>query len=457
MTSHASNRFTLALLVTAMLGAAPIKAETFQMVVPPGQEKQLGAMVGVGDVVFPGPCRLGSATIVKSVVRLTYRCGKATLPLLLHPPTYKGVALGKTQKFVIAVGKTDEVTAAVPKGFIEALSAHIQKSEARWHWMKVQGDHQAAESHMLPTPTAAAAPAGQALDPRHVEMFERGAALYRVQKHAEALQIFLELARENNRFGGVLGMIVANLAPTKPKAPKVAEYVAAAEAAPDDLLSQYVAGVAAHYSSHYIAKTIAEKRSLYETCIRFLEKTRPTLEFEPRVFIYLAVSHYRLGNQEEAEVLIEKAVAIAKYDPDAYYCRAEIFHRTDVDRSLEDLETYLVMTKKFAKAGGWAADEKIVRVETMRDYLKRVKAGEETMAEIFDPLASDSPGTVAPLVPEPKATPPPEPPSEAAQALAEPQTFMRWVLLIGAVAALIVGFTLWRRRDAPQPDTSADA
>ena len=449
------NRHTL-LLLTALVSATPASAETFQMVVPPGQEKQLGVMAGVGNVVFPGGCRLETATIVKSLVRLTYRCGatKSALALVLHPPDYTGAALAKTDKFVVAQGADD--TAAPPEGFVKALTARIRAGEARWHWMKVQGDHQAAESHMLPTPPAADAPTGKALDPRHVEMFERGAALYRKQKHADALDVFLQLARENNRFGGVLGMVVANLAPTKPDAQKVAEYVSAAEAAPDDLLSQYVAGVAAHYSSHYIAKTTEDKRTLYETCIRFLDKTRPALEFEPRVFIYLAVSHYRLGHQAEAEALIDKAVAIAEHDPDAYYCRAEIFHRTQVERSLADLEMYLVMTKKFAKAGGWAADEKIQRVETMRDYLKRVQAGEDILTEIFDPLASDSPGTVAPLVPEP----PPSPPSETAKALAEPKTFMRWVLLIGAVAALLVGFALWRRRDpatTPEPPTDSGA
>lgn len=453
MTSTAPKCFTLALLVATLAGAAPVKAETFQMVIPPGQEKQLGTMAGVGNVVFPGACRLEAATVVKSLVRLTYRCGpdKRPLSLVLHPPTYAGDALAKTDKFVLTRGAADGM--APPEGFIEGLTERIRAGEARWHWMKVQGDHQAAESHMLPTPPAAEAPVGQALDPRHVEMFERGAALYRKQKHAEALEVFLTLGRENNRFGGVLGMIVANLAPTKPNAAEVAEYVAAAEAAPDDLLRQYVAGVAAHYSSHYIAKTVEEKRRLYETCIRFLDKTRPTLDFEPRVFIYLAVSHYRLGNQVEAEALIDKAVAIAEHDPDAYYCRAEIFHRTEVERSLADLEMYLVMTRKFAKAGGWAADEKIQRVETMRDYLKRVQAGEDTLTEIFDPLASDSPGTVAPLVPEA----PPAAPSETAQALAQPETFMRWVLLIGVVSALLVGFVLWRRRDTPPSDSGPDA
>ncbi|MGB0590672.1 MAG: hypothetical protein ACPGU1_13420 [Myxococcota bacterium] len=432
--------------LTAFVLTGVAYAETFQRVVPPGQERQLGVMVGVGKVVFPGGCKLDSATVVKSVIRVTYRCGAKGTPveLMLHPPEHTGDILATTGKFVLT--RTPGDKGPLPEGFITALAERIRANEARWYWMKVKGDHQAAKSHLLPTPPKTSEAPAQALDPRHVKMFEAGAALYREQKHAEALVLFLELARENNRFGGVLGMVVANLAPTKPNSAKVAEYVAAAEAAPDDLLSQYVAGVAAHYSAHYIASTHEEKRRLYTTSIRFLDKTRPTLEFEPRVFIYLAVSHYRLGNQAEAEPLIEKAVTIAKYDPDAYYCRAEIFHRTDVARSLDDLETYLIMTRKFAEAGGWAADEKIQRVQAMRDYLKRVQAGEAVLAEIFDPLASDTPGTVAPHIPAPAE------PSKTAQALAKPQAFSRWVGLVGLFAALILGLGVWlQRRKAGAP------
>ena len=423
-------------------------AETYQRVVPPGQEGQLGKMVGVGSVVFPGTCRLSSATVVKSVVRLKYRCEGQTPPLelILHPPEYAGPALSRTEKFVLSHARAEGEAATLPEGFVDALTERIRQGESRWHWMKVKGDHLAAKGQLLPTPTKVEAAPSQPLDPKHVKMFEEGAALYGKQKHAEALAVFLKLARENDRFGGVLGMIVANLAPTKPDSAKVAEYVKRAEEAPDDLLSQYVAGVAAHYSAHYIASTIEEKRRLYETSIRFLDKTRPTFDFEPRVFIYLAVSHYRLGHQEIAEPLIEKAVEIAKYDPDAYYCRAEIFHRKDVARSLEDLETYLVMTRKFAAAGGWAADEKIQRVESMRDYLTRVQAGKAALAEIFDPLASDTPGSVAPLVP------PPEEPSQTAQALAKPKTFGRWVVLVGLIGAIVLGVGLWlqRRREEPK-------
>ena len=437
----------LALALAVVGWSSGASAETFQMVVPPGQERLLGAMVGVGDVELPGGCRLVNASTVKSVVRLAYTCGEPAteLALLLYPPDHRGPSLGATTKFVLAAAASP--APAVPEGFVTALLARIRAGEGQWYWMKVRGDHQAAESHLLPTPPPAPAPSGEALDPRHVGLFERGAALYREQKHAEALALFLELGRENHRFGGVLGMIVANLAPTKPDAARVAQYVAEADAAPDDLLAQYVAGVAAHYSSHYIADTAAQKQALYETCIRYLERTRPAFDFEPRVFIYLGVSHYRLGHQAEAEAMIERGVEIAEHDPDAYYCRAEIFHRKDVARSLADLETYLVMTRKFASAGGWAADEKIRRVEEMRDYLQRIQAGDEPLAEIFDPLASDTPGSHAPSVPEGAAAPaPPAAPSKTATALARPATFGRWVLGIGALTALLVGVGLLVRR-----------
>ena len=449
---------TLALaLAGVLLGAGPAGAapEAFQLVVPPGQERRLGAMVGMGDVPFPGGCRLESAATVKSVVRLRYLCGteQRALALVLHPPTFVGDALARTEEFAL----TADEEAAPPAGFVDALAARLRAGEGRWHWMKVRGDHQAAASHLLPTPPPVAPAGDQAeLDPRHVEVFERGAALYREQRHAEALALFVEIARENPRFGGVLGMIVANLAPTRPDAAAVAAYVEAAEAAPEDLLASFVAGVSAHYSAHYIAATAEEKQRLYETCIRLLERTRPTFEFEPRVFIYLAVSHYRLGHQAKAEALIERAVEIAEHDPDAYYCRAEIFHREDVERSLADLETYLEMTRRFAAAGGWAADEKVARVEAMRAYLRRVQAGDDPLEEIFDPLASDTPGTHAPLVPgaseSSPSPPPPSPPSEAARAMASPRTYLRWVLYAAVALGLVLGavaLAARRRRRAP--------
>ncbi len=173
---------TAAGFLTALLLSSPAYAETFQFVVPPGQERLLGAMVGVGDVAFPGPCRLVTATTVKSVVRLAYTCGAGAAPaelqLVLHPPDYSGPALGKTDKFVLArVARPPPDAAALPDGFVDALLARVRSAEARWHWMKVRGDHQAAQAHLLPTPPPADVPAGQALDPRHVELFERGAAL----------------------------------------------------------------------------------------------------------------------------------------------------------------------------------------------------------------------------------------------------------------------------------------
>ena len=53
----------------------------------------------------------------------------------------------------------------------------------------------------------------------------------------------------------------------------------------------------------------------------------------------------------EAQALIEQAIPLATNDPDVYYCRAEIFQRANLARSLEDVERYLTMVDELHKQG----------------------------------------------------------------------------------------------------------
>jgi hypothetical protein len=115
-------------------------------------------------------------------------------------------------------------------------------------------------------------------------------------------------------------------------------------------------------------------------------RARPAYDFEARLFIYLAVSHFRLGHQDEAEVAIERAVELGGDDPDAFYCRAEIFQRRDVARSIADLERYLEMTRRLVAEGGVVAASKQERVRRMLEHLRAVQRGEERGDEIFDPV-----------------------------------------------------------------------
>ncbi len=449
-----SLRVHLMVLALGCLGASPAWAQQ-QLVIPPGQERLLGAMVGQGDVELAG-CRLRRAAAQKGYVIVEYGCQGVTAPvrLVLYPPTYTGEAAARTEKFALAAAPGT----TLPAGLADAVAERIAKGERRWYWLEVQGEI-GADAPIEPTaPLPPEKTAGDAeLDPELVALFERGLKLYSEKRHGEALALFLELAAKNPHFAGALGMVVANLAPTHPDAEGVAAYTAKADAAPDDLLAQFVAGVAAHYSAHYTARTPEQKRALYETSIRYLERTRPAFDFEPRTFIYLAVSHFRLGHQEQAEALIEQAVRIGDQDPDAYYCRAEIMHRSNTERALSDLDKYLEMTEKFRAAGGWVADTKVARVKAMQAHLRRVMAGEEKLADIFDPLASDTPTGELALTgdaraPAPTADPPlpPAEPLPVEVLVRSPERYGQMVLLaaLGFGLLLGAGAWLWRRKGA---------
>ena len=120
--------------------------------------------------------------------------------------------------------------------------------------------------------------------------------------------------------------------------------------------------------------------------IRYLERARPDYDFEARLFIYLAVSHFRLGEQQEAQTLIQRAVQVGPDDPDAFYCRAEIYQRVDVRAAIADLERYMSMVAALGRVGVAVSDRKTERVRRMHAHLLAITRGEASPEEIFDPV-----------------------------------------------------------------------
>jgi tetratricopeptide (TPR) repeat protein len=343
-------------------------------VIPPGQEALILALLGDGEDL--AGCRHESAAVEQTHVRASYRCGDRSVPVHLRsaddpaaPPTAE-----RTAQFAVVVGE------GAPPGFAAAVAASVRAHEGPWRWGV--GLDPATAAAQPPPPVDEGSPAGR-VSPEYERKYWILQELLRDQRHAEATELCIELARENDRFGGILGLLVANLAPTKPDAARVAAYGAAADAAPDDPLAQYIAGVAAHYSAHYRAQTVEEKKALYAIALRYLQRALPAYDFEPRVYIYLAVSHFRLGHQEEAERMIDRALTLDRKDPDAWYCRAEIHQHKEPAIALADLERYIEMT---SDPGSITFGDKPQRVQRMKERLQARLRGEAVDEELFDPI-----------------------------------------------------------------------
>jgi tetratricopeptide (TPR) repeat protein len=399
-------------------------------VIAPGQEALLGQMLGSGTPL--GDCSLDDAAVDKSRVVATYLCGaaKAKAVLRLEHPDEASSAVKNAKVKTAAFAIVPDEGAPPPAALLDAVAARIRSLESGWKWTVPRSGYPDGKSSAPTLEDVVGVPpvgAGSSLnDGRSPEIdaeYVKGLALYRQKKYEEAFELYYALAHKEPRHG-VLGMLVAALASTHPTKARTEELMAAADGKPDDVLAQFVAGVAAHYYAHQSGATSDEKTRYYKATLQYLARANPALDFEPRLFIYLAVSNYRLGHQKEAEALIEKAVALGGQDPDAFYCRAEIFQKTNLKRSLEDLDAYLRIQEQQKAMGAVVSPEKLARVKEMQKYLLGVSRGEIAPTELFDPTGSSS-----------------------AQALASPRSFGKGVLLAAlAAVALSAAAALASRR-----------
>lgn len=233
-------------------------------------------------------------------------------------------------------------------------------------------------------------PPGVAIDrpgltPAQETRYAAGLRAYQAQRYTEAIDIYTRLAQDNHCCG-VLGMVVASLASTAPTAERAATAIAAADAAPNDPLRQFVAGVLAHYAAHVNGRTAEEKTRLYGQAVRYLERVREVYASEPRVWMYLALSNFRIGNQREAEQSIERAMRLGEQNPDAYIGRAEIYERANPRRAIEDIDTYLRLNAANEARGAAPNRAGVARVQAIRAHLVEVSEGRAQPQPLFDPL-----------------------------------------------------------------------
>ena len=425
-----------ALLLSSLLVSSQAAAIDYYAAAP-GQEKLMAEILGRGASGLPGGCAFESARIMKAQIEASYRCeGKAEKVglLLVHPDSPVETTAVSAKFKVKAKDAADEALAA-------AVAARAKEREARWHWMRVLGGEPEGGG-VAPTPPSPDAPEGDGVSGEMIQRFQKMVDLFHLGKHAEALELAVAVARENPRFAGILGHVVANLAPTAPDDERTAAFAAAADKALDDALAQFMAGVAAHYNAHSVATTAERKKQLYEQAIKYLARARPAFDFAPRVFIYLAVSHYRLGHQKKAEEMIEKAIKLGEQDPDAYYCRAEIHHRKSSKSALADLDRYLEMVSKTRSAARRRSPTgKLERVKAMKRYLEKVQAGDSELVEVFDPLDDASAEAALAEATEEKT----EAGGKLAEAVTDPAAFARLVLILLALLLLGGAFYTMRR------------
>ncbi|MCC6216008.1 MAG: hypothetical protein IT376_14170 [Polyangiaceae bacterium] len=347
-------------------------------VIPPGQEALVLDLLG-GKDTLPGGCSLESANIAAAEISAEYTCTGGRRQLVAEHPSAPGAGAARAEALALRGGPEP-----LPPEAIAAVLARVKARGGAFRWQAPGGG--AASGATASAAPAVSAPPAAATPEEHE--YARGLALYRDGKSREASVIFVELARKNPRQRGVLGMVVATLAGSQLFEPEVRELLATADTAPADLLAQFRAGVAAHYFAHEEASSVEEKRGWYETALRYLDRARP-LDFEARWHIYQAVTNFRLGNQALAEEQIERAVALGSDDPDVYYCRAEIFQRTNIPRALEDIRRYQEKVAEIVRGGGTTSASKSARVQMMYDHLSAVQRGEAAPREIFDPVSHD--------------------------------------------------------------------
>lgn len=318
---------------------------------------------------LPLGCRVDSMALRFDYVEFALVCPGESAPahFELHPSDSFHLSERLSERLIFRW--QDETPPSLREQLEPSLKPQLMALDQRWDWYRLTGFTTTLRTE------------------NDFKRHEAGFRAFRNDRMEESLQIFSELMRDNPR-AGALGMVVASVAGQLLTEKKVEQFRQQAESHPEDVLQRFIAGVAMHYYAHTRATTVEEKLRYYRDCLPYLEPAITVYPTEPRVYIYLAVTNFRLGNQQLAEEYIERAVALNSKDPDAFYCRAEIFQRTQVERSLRDLRYYIALQALLVKHGAVVSASKEKRVRAMLAHLIAVRDGHADPKEIFDPVVN---------------------------------------------------------------------
>ena len=100
-------------------------------IIPPGRDAMLGEMLGAGPGRVGGRCAFDGASVKRSFVQASYRCGDAgdVTVSLMHPGAAKDAAR-RTDRFAISVVSGTAADAA----FLDDLASRVRAREAAWEW-----------------------------------------------------------------------------------------------------------------------------------------------------------------------------------------------------------------------------------------------------------------------------------------------------------------------------------
>jgi len=174
-------------------------------------------------------------------------------------------------------------------------------------------------------------------------------ACFRAGQHERAVRLFESIFRQDPSYLGVLGRLsgvfndmgrVDDLhykATPDSKAPSdwlrlKQEMQARAARDPADHVARFLHAVSLFYEGSFEA-------SLVE-----MAKVEPYAPREGRVFIYQAMAHLWLGRPQQAEMLLQKALAANPHDPDVYYCQSQVVRRRDPKLAAVALERYIALS-----------------------------------------------------------------------------------------------------------------
>lgn len=157
---------------------------------------------------------------------------------------------------------------------------------------------------------------------------------------------------------GVLKRLLSFYIAVEGRVERLERFRARADKDPSDIIANFFAGVLLHYEKGFVASTA------------YLKRVIGKVSDEPRLYIYLAMNAFNLGDRPSAERFISKAETLDLEDPDVPYCISEIFRDSDRARAVAAVERYWEMTRFTSDV----TSVKQQRVWRMKGALKRCLA-----------------------------------------------------------------------------------